>query len=127
MKRNNQYVDAVIILLLTIIAFQQGQQLNAYIYSSDSISYNINHIPTSVAEGDIFNIVSSNDTSIVDSMKKKFTSEGCRSGYGYEVNDENPICRPLAQTKEEKDNITKSAIFCEALGCPYNPPNPSAR
>jgi hypothetical protein len=127
LKRNKQYIDAVIILLLTIFTFEQGQLLNGYTYFSDSINYNINHIPTNVAEGDIFNIVSSNDTSIIDSMRKKFTSEGCSPGYGYEVDDENPICRPLAQTKGETDNQTKSAIFCEALGCPYNPPSPYVR
>jgi hypothetical protein len=64
-----------------------------------------------------------NDTSAMPNAME-YTSEGCSPGYGYAIAEENPICKPLAQTQGEKDNQTKSVIFCEALGCPYNPPSP---
>jgi hypothetical protein len=55
---------------------------------------------------------------------KVYTSEGCSRGFGYAINDTNPICKPLGHTYEEIKNLTKSAPFCEALGCPFNPPRP---
>jgi hypothetical protein len=101
----------VAIILLTIFTFQQ-QQLFASTSFSDPNYNNFNTIITNVIEGDTLD----NST--------EYTSEGCDEGYGYEVDDENPICEPLGQTQEEKENETKSHIFCEALGCPYNPPSP---
>jgi hypothetical protein len=48
------------------------------------------------------------------------SSEGCREGFGYYVDDPDPICEPL-------DKIGKgpppNTVFCSSLGCPYNPPN----
>jgi hypothetical protein len=140
-------IVAAIIVLLTIFTFEQ-QQLYAYFFS-DFKDNNFNHISTNVTERDTPNVSTadqdkktvklasidtpdrdedipnstdsnSNGTSIVDNKKNnRYTSEGCSSGYGYEVGDENPICEPLSQSKE--DNQT---VFCEALGCPYNPPSP---
>lgn len=143
-------IVAAIFVLLTIFTFEQ-QQLYAY-YFSDFKDNNFNHISTNVTDtldistadqdkktvrfalidsperdGDILNSIDSNSngTSIVDNKKNnRYTSEGCSPGYGYEVGDENPICEPLSRSKEEKDNQTESAVFCEALGCPYNPPSP---
>lgn len=145
-------IVAAIIVLLTIFTFEQ-QQLYAY-YFSDFKDNNFNHISTNVTERDTLDISTAdqdkktirfaltdpperdedilnstdsntNGTSIVDNKKNdRYTSEGCSPGYGYEVGDENPICEPLSQNKEEKDNQTESAVFCEALGCPYNPPSP---
>jgi hypothetical protein len=48
------------------------------------------------------------------------TSEGCAEGWGYYVDDPNPICEPLDAIGE---GPPKDLAFCAALGCPYNPPN----
>jgi hypothetical protein len=46
--------------------------------------------------------------------------EGCSEGYGYYVDDPDPICEPLDRIGEGPPPNT---VFCSALGCPYNPPN----
>ena len=56
----------------------------------------------------------------LSSSNHSTSSEGCSEGYGYYVDDPDPICEPL-------DKIGKgpppNTVFCSALGCPYNPPN----
>lgn len=47
------------------------------------------------------------------------SSKGCGEGYGYYVDDPDPICEPLGKIGE---GPPQDALFCAALGCPYNPP-----
>ena len=37
------------------------------------------------------------ETYLDDGWKKCYVSKGCSQGYGYKVDDENPICIPLEQ------------------------------
>jgi hypothetical protein len=46
-------------------------------------------------------------------------SKGCSEGWGYYVNDPDPICEPLDKIGE---GPPPDQAFCAALGCPYNPP-----
>lgn len=48
------------------------------------------------------------------------SSKGCAEGWGYNVDDPDPICEPLDKIGE---GPPKDVGFCAALGCPYNPPN----
>ena len=48
------------------------------------------------------------------------SSEGCSEGWGYYVDDPNPICEPLDKIGQ---GPPPDQAFCAALGCPYNPPN----
>lgn len=48
------------------------------------------------------------------------SSKGCAKGWGYYVDDPDPICEPLDKIKE---GPPQDVGFCAALGCPYNPPN----
>ena len=146
MRISNLYVysksgnaTAAIILLLTIFTFEQ-QQLYAYTYFSNPNDTNFNHIAqiyqgkkiisfgiadTPERDETLPNSIAYNPNGIyIIDNKKEYTSRGCDPGFGYEVSDENPICEPLGKTKEERDNQTKFANFCEALGCPFNPPSP---
>jgi hypothetical protein len=41
-------------------------------------------------------------------------------GWGYYVDDPDPICEPLEKMGEDPP---QNVGFCAALGCPYNPPN----
>jgi len=56
----------------------------------------------------------------LSSSNHSTSSEGCSEGYGYYVDNPDPICEPL-------DKIGKgpppNTMFCSALGCPYNPPS----
>lgn len=61
------------------------------------------------------------ETYLDDGWKKCYVSKGCSQGYGYKVDDENPICIPLEQVNGVEDNKTKSATFCETQDCPFNP------
>jgi hypothetical protein len=48
------------------------------------------------------------------------SSKGCAEGWGYDVDDPDPICEPLDKIGEAPP---KDVGFCATLGCPYNPPN----
>lgn len=54
------------------------------------------------------------------SSSHSISSKGCGEGYGYYMDDPDPICEPF-------DRIGKgpppNTVFCNALGCPYNPPD----
>jgi len=54
------------------------------------------------------------------SSNHSISSKGCGEGYGYYMDDPDPICEPF-------DRIGKgpppNTVFCTALGCPYNPPD----
>lgn len=51
---------------------------------------------------------------------RTITSEGCAEGWGYYVDNPNPICEPIDKIGEGPPS---NKGFCAALGCPYNPPN----
>jgi hypothetical protein len=53
-------------------------------------------------------------------QNRTVTSKGCGEGWGYYVDNPNPICEPLDKLGEGPQNNT---TFCAALGCPYNPPD----
>lgn len=50
---------------------------------------------------------------------REISSEGCGSGFGYYIDDPNPICEP---TDSIGEGPPPGQMFCAALGCPYNPP-----
>jgi hypothetical protein len=47
------------------------------------------------------------------------SSKGCGEGWGYYVDDPNPICEPIDKIGQ---GPPPDQAFCAALGCPYNPP-----
>jgi hypothetical protein len=51
---------------------------------------------------------------------RTITSEGCAEGWGYFVDDPDPICEPIDKIGEGPPS---NKGFCAALGCPYNPPS----
>lgn len=147
----NLRVSIIIILLLAYFTLDIEQKLYAYTYSlhysSDftfqlslgTIATEINNIPNGSDEEkkipfalmDASKEVSWKDYSSENSNetfdetgKNAYTTEGCNHGYGYKVDDENPICVPLEQMSGLENNESKSPIFCDALGCPYSPPRP---
>jgi hypothetical protein len=48
------------------------------------------------------------------------SSKGCAEGWGYYVDDPDPVCEPLDKIGQ---GPSQDVGFCAALGCPYNPPN----
>jgi hypothetical protein len=53
------------------------------------------------------------------SSNHSISSIGWNEGYGFYVDDPDPICEPLGKIGE---GPPQDAPFCAALGCPYNPP-----
>jgi hypothetical protein len=56
-------------------------------------------------------------------FEKRFastSSKGCAEGWGYYVDDPDPVCEPLDKIGQ---GPSQDVGFCAALGCPYNPPN----
>lgn len=51
-------------------------------------------------------------------IENQTTSEGCTPGYGYNISDPNPVCKPLIEGEKQDD-----MVVCMALGCPGNPPD----
>jgi hypothetical protein len=59
------------------------------------------------------------DVSIDEPPPQLTSSKGCGAGWGYYIDDPNPICEPLDKIGE---GPPPDMAFCAALGCPYNPP-----
>ena len=53
------------------------------------------------------------------SSSHSISSKGCGEGYGYYMDDPDPICEPFDRIGKGPPN----SVFCTALGCPYNPPD----
>jgi hypothetical protein len=55
----------------------------------------------------------------IDEPPQLTSSKGCGEGFGYNVDDPNPICEPIDKIRQ---GPPLDMAFCAALGCPYNPP-----
>jgi hypothetical protein len=65
-------------------------------------------------------LISSFSSTFAYSSGPPTSSEGCAEGWGYHIDDPDPICEPLDKIG---DDPPQNKGFCAALGCPYNPPN----